>query len=394
MSRNHRGRALRVAIDARKLTNAESGVGNYTANLVRGLRAEDPSLELTLVQNGRRPSPDIEGLAVERIAVPFPHDSPLTPLTLKHFLRGGGFDVFHSPYEIAPLGLSRPMVVTVHDINWVVDPAYNSNNWFMRRAGGFFYRNSIIASMRHATRIIAISYATRNAILELFPEHESKIRVVHNGSGRERIFPIDEATASRTLHNVIDPGTPFVLTVGQGSPYKNHFHAVRGFLQAFRDRPGYRMVLVRRFAGGDRELDRALRTPQAKAQVIVLPYVTPDVLNALYNRARILLHPSYYEGFGLPLVEAMMAGVPIVTSNLSAMPEVVGPAALLIDPSDDDAIAGALTRLDRDEILREKLIAAGRQRLEAFDWTKTVRATLEIYRDAASAGNSAAHNLR
>ena len=349
-----------------------------------------------MIQNGRRPSPAgaLEGLAVERIAVPYPHDSPLTPLTLKYFLRGRGFDVFHSPYEIAPLGLSRPMVVTVHDINWIVDPAYNSNNWFLRRAGGFFYRNSIIASMNRAARIIAISNATRDAILELFPEHESKLRVVHNGPGRERILPIDEATASRTLKNVVDPGVPYVLTVGQGSPYKNHVHAVRGFLQAFRDRPDYRMVLVRRFAGADRELDRLLRTPQAKSRVIVLPYVTPDVLNALYNRARILLHPSFYEGFGLPLVEAMTAGLPIVTSNLSAMPEVVGPAALLVDPGDDDAIAGALMQLDRDEILREKLIAAGRQRLEAFDWTKTARATLGIYRDVASAGNSAAQDLR
>ena len=388
------GDRLRVVIDARKVTGEDSGVGNYTRNLVQGLRAEDPNLELVLVQNSRRRSPAIEDLSVERIRVPFPHDSPLTPLTLKYFLRGRGFDVFHSPYEIAPLGLPRPMVVTVHDINWVVDPAYNSNNWFMRRAGGFFYRNSVISAMNHATRIIAISDATRNAILELFPGHEPKIRVVHNGFDRRRIHPLDEAGAARALESIIAPTTPFVLTVGQGSPYKNHFHAVRGFLRAFRDRADYRMVLVRRFAGGDRELDRLLRTPQGKAQVIVLPYVTPEVLNALYNRARILLHPSYYEGFGLPLLEAMAAGLPIVTSTVSAMPEVVGPAALLVNPADDDAIAGALSRLDQDEGLREKLIADGRRKLSQYDWAKTARATLEIYREAARAGNSAAQNLR
>ncbi len=394
MSTSDRGRTFRVAIDARKLTNAESGVGNYTLNLIQHLKAEDPNLELVLVQNGRRGSPAIADLSAERIPVPFPHDSPLTPLALRHFLRGRRFDVFHSPYEVAPSGLTRPLVVTVHDINWVVDPAYNSNNWFMRRAGGFFYRNCVIAAMNHAVRIIAISNATRNAILELFPGHEPKIRVVHLGFDRRRIHPLDDAGAARALKSIIAPTTPFVLTVGQGSPYKNHFHAVRGFLRAFRDRADYRLVLVRRFAGRDRELDRLLRTPQAKAQVVVLPYVTPEVLNALYNRARILLHPSYYEGFGLPLLEAMAAGVPIVTSTVSAMPEVVGPAALLVNPGDDDAIAGALSRLDQDEGLREKLIADGRHRLSQYDWAKAARATLEIYREAAQAGNSTAQNLR
>jgi glycosyltransferase involved in cell wall biosynthesis len=395
VSRSDRGLAFRVAIDARKLTNAESGVGNYTLNLIQSLKAQDdPNLELVLVQYGRRRSPAIAELSVEQIPVPFPHDSPLTPLALRHFLRRRRFDVFHSPYEVAPSGLTRPLVVTVHDINWIVDPAYNSNNWFLRRAGGFFYRNSITASMNHAARIIAISNATRDAILELFPSHEPKIRVVHNGFDRRRIHPLDEGGAARALEPIIAPTTPFVLTVGQGSPYKNHFHAARGFLRAFRDRPDYRMVLVRRFAGGDRELDRLLQTPQAKAQVNVLPYVTPEVLNALYNRARILLHPSYYEGFGLPLLEAMAAGLPIVTSTVSAMPEVVGPSALLVNPADDEAIAGALSRLDQDERLRERLIAAGRDRLAQYDWAKTARATLEIYREAARAGNSAAPNLR
>jgi glycosyltransferase involved in cell wall biosynthesis len=396
------GDRLRVAIDARKWTGEESGVGNYTRNLVEGLRAEDPSLELVLLWNSRRSKPPIEGLCSEEIAVPFPHDSPLTPFALRHFLRGRSFDVFHSPYELAPRGLAQPLVVTVHDVNWVVNPAYNSNNAFMRRAGGFFYRNAVTRAIDDATRVIAISNATRNAILEFAPWHEPKIRVVYHGVDRRRVPPADEP--SRTLAHLIDPATPFVLTVGQGSPYKNHFHAVRGFLRAFRDRPDYRLVLVRRPLAADRDLDRLLETPQATAQVIRLPYVTREVLNALYGRARILLHPSYYEGFGLPLVEAMASGLPIVTSIVSAMPEIAGPAAVLVSPADEEAIARALVRLDQDEILREKLIAAGRQRLAMFDWEATVKATLEVYREAAGkrvrteaeaeAGNAAPPPLR
>jgi glycosyltransferase involved in cell wall biosynthesis len=156
---------------------------------------------------------------------------------------------------------------------------------------------------------------------------------------------------------------------------------VRGFLAAFGHRPEYRMLLVRRLVGHDHKLQQVLRSPQARQQVRLLPYVTPVVLNALYNTARIVLHPSYYEGFGLPLIEAMATGTPIVTSNVSAMPEVVGPAALLVNPADERAIAEALVTLDRDEVLRQRLVAEGYKRLEHFSWHTCARTTLEVYRE-------------
>lgn len=374
---------LRVAIDARKLTDAESGIGSYTRNLVRSLLEEDEDLELLLVHNGQRRQEPSEDPRVWEAYVPFPLDSPLTPLILGYFLRRRRFDLFHSPFDLTPRGLTQPLVVTIHDINWIVNPAYNSHNPFMRWAGGLHYRSGLIASMNAASRIIAISNATRNAIVEHAPWHEPKIRVVYNGVDRNRIFRMDKDAAGRAVEHLVGATTPFVLTVGQGSPYKNHSNAVRGFLQAFRDRPEYRMILVRRSAGADRALERLLRSPQARAQVLTLPYVSPEVLNALYNRARIVLHPSYYEGFGLPLVEAMATGVPLVTSSLSSMPEVVGPAALLVSPANCDAIANALSALDKDEVLRERLIAAGYQRLALFDWASSAKATLEIYREVA-----------
>lgn len=374
---------LRVAIDARKLTDGERGVGAYILNLVDALLREDRGLEILLLRNGRRSQPIAAANGLTEIRVPLPAEIPLTPRTLRPFLGGRRFDVFHSPFDIAPLGFPEPVVVTIHDINWIVNPAYNSHNPFMRRAGGFFYRTNLTASMKIARRIIAISQATRHAIVEYAPWHEPKIRVIWNGIDRRRTFPLPQGSAARTLEPMIAPANPFVLTVGQGSPYKNHLNAVRGFLQAFRGRPEFRLILVRRPAGRDRELERLLRTEQASAQVRTFPSVAPEVLNALYNRARIVLHPSYYEGFGLPLVEAMSVGVPLVTSSVSSMPEVVGPAALLVTPGDPDAIARALVSLDRDDALRDRLVAAGRERLALFDWSAVARSTLEVYREAA-----------
>jgi len=143
------------------------------------------------------------------------------------------------------------------------------------------------------------------------------------------------------------------------------------------------MVLVRRFVCRDTALEALLRTPHVQAQVRLLSYVPPDVLNALYNAARIVLHPSYYEGFGLPLIEAMQAGTPIVTSCVSAMPEIAGPAALLVDPADVGAMAEALVRLDQDAALRARCIAEGRKRLELFSWGRCAKMTLAVYQEVA-----------
>jgi glycosyltransferase involved in cell wall biosynthesis len=113
------------------------------------------------------------------------------------------------------------------------------------------------------------------------------------------------------------------------------------------------------------------------------------VLNALYNRARIVLHPSYYEGFGLPLVEAMAAGTPLVSSSVSSMPEIVGPAGLLVSPADVSALARALVAIDGDDVLHARLVAAGRERVAMFDWNAAAKATLEIYAEAAGSRSGA-----
>ena len=279
------GEKLRVAIDARRLGNAESGIGNYTLNLVRRLALEE-KLELVLVRNGRR-WPEISGASpVEEISVPFPLDSPLTPVALGYYLRGRRFDVFHSPFELTPRGLTRPLVVTIHDINWIVNPSYNSNNFFMRRAEAFLPQQSYRGhEQRGAHHRDLEHHAERDHRVRALARGEDSL--VYNGIDRTRIFPMDREPRHRVLHGWIDPASPFVLTVGQGSPYKNHYCAVRGFLQAFRDRPEYRMILVRRASGADRALDRLLASPQAKTQVRTLPYVTPELLNALYNQARL-----------------------------------------------------------------------------------------------------------
>ena len=372
---------MRVALDARKMTRMESGIGNYTLNLARALLEEDKDIELLLVCDATRRQHRLQNSRVEEVLFPFPPTSPFTQFALGPFLRRQHFDVFHSPFDVVPQGLQRPLVVTIHDLNWIANSRYNSNNPFFRLVSTAFYRYSLAAALHQASRILAVSHATRHAIVEHTPWNEGKVRVAYNGIDRSRIYPVEQEIAYRTLAHLMPPGTPFVLTVGQGTPYKNHLNAVRGFLEAFGSRPEYRMILVRRALTRDKALQTLLRSPQAQAQVLCLPYVPPDVLNALYNAARMVLHPSYHEGFGLPLIEAMAVGTPLVTASVSAMPEVAGPAALLVPPADYRAIAEALVTLDQDETVRQRLIAEGHKRLERFSWSTCAQATLAVYRE-------------
>jgi glycosyltransferase involved in cell wall biosynthesis len=371
---------MRIAIDARYLTRAESGIGNYTLNLIKALLEEDKGLELVLISNSKTGRSYLQNPRVTDIYFPFPPVSPFTRRALGPLLRRLSFDVFHSPFDMVPRGLHTPLVVTLHDINWLVNPWYNSTNRLFRLVAGHYFRISLAAAMQEASRIVAVSYATQRAIIEYAPWHAAKLCVTHNGFDPTRVYPLDKDVAFRVLARLIPPGTPFVLTVGQGVPYKNHLNAVRGFMAAFEKRHDYRMILVRRLVGQDKALDALLRNPRVQERVLTLPYVTPEVLNALYNAARMVLHPSYYEGFGLPLLEAMAVGIPMVTSNISVMPEVAGAAALLVNPADAQAIAEALQRLEYDEALRERLIAEGYKRLQLFSWSQCAQATLDVYR--------------
>jgi glycosyltransferase involved in cell wall biosynthesis len=374
---------MRIAIDVRKLTRAESGVGNYTDNLVRALLEADKELELVLVCSRTRGRGHFQDARVSEVVFPFHPISPYTRYALGPWLRRQHFEVFHSLFDVVPRALDIPLVVTIHDINWLVNSWYNATHPLFGFLTGRYYRTNLAASMHEAHRILAVSHATRRAIIEYAPWHEGKVRVTYPGQDHTRIYPLPKDVAWRMLTPIIAPDTPFVLTVGQGAPYKNHLHAVQGFLAAFGNHPTYRMILVRRSPQHDREMRALLRQPQAQARVLVLPYVTPSVLNALYNTARVVLHPSYYEGFGLPLLEAMAVGTPVVTSTVSAMPEVVGAAALQVSPADDQAIAMALQTLDRDEALRTWLIAQGRQRAARFCWSACAQATLAAYREVA-----------
>src|SRR6266566_2383997 len=148
---------MRIALDARKLTSTDSGIGNYTLNLARALLEADKDLELLLVCTTSRHQRWLHDPRIQEMVCPFPARSPLTLFAFGPFLRRQTFDVFHSPLELTPLRLHRPVVVTIHDLNWIVNPRYNTHNLFFRLAGGAFYRAGLTTAMHTASRILTVS---------------------------------------------------------------------------------------------------------------------------------------------------------------------------------------------------------------------------------------------
>lgn len=374
----------RVVIDARSVVAHRSGIGNYVEAFVRELVPLARDLDFVLLRGPGLPPLVTDEPRVTELVFPGETKSVATVFRLGRAHDFSEAALYHSPADLIPLGLRAPWVVTIHDLMWIEARKLAAAFLPVRAANGLWYTWNIGRAIRGARRVIAISDATRRAIERVYPEHASKVRVVRHGVDRERFDP-SRALGREALNDIVPPGTSYSLCVGQGSPYKNHPRILRAFVRAMGDRTDHKLVLVRRFSRVDGEMNRLLQDPAVRRLVVEVPHVSDEKLLTLYRHARMLLFASLYEGFGMPALEAMSFGLPVVASSAEAVAEVTGDGALHPDPRDEEAIAHAIVELDRDEGLRERLIARGRARAAEFSWRRCAEETLAVYREAMDA---------
>ena len=373
-----------VMIDARYMQSQTSGIGRYTENLIRNLLTIDENLRLRLVTHPSKPTP-IEDERVHCQTYAAAPNSLRTRLSLAKHLDYGDAQLFHSPFNILPKALPIPAVFTLHDIMWLIDANFCTDSRWRRLVTGSFYKRFIPESVEEAKKILTVSHHSKTEIEDFFPHRRGDVAVTYNGV--DPFFsPVPTEEAWGHLKGLLPGRRPFVLVVGQGSPYKNHAGALGGFIEAFEHDPDILFVIVRRFQRGPaHEYERLAEHPAMKGRLIHLEHVSGNALKSLYSAASVFLFPSLYEGFGLPALEAMACGSAVVTSNFGAPSEVCGDGAVQVDPRNRAEIAEALKRLVHDETFRETMSEKGKTRAATFTWRQCAEQAYATYSEVLSA---------
>jgi glycosyltransferase involved in cell wall biosynthesis len=363
-----------IAIDARKLR--DFGIGTYVRNLVRELAVLDRDSQYLLFVR-----PDYDGslddlpenfrLLTERSAV----YSVRELVAMSWSLYRLKVDLYHATHYVLPGFVPCPTVVTIHDIIHLLFPDYLPN-----RLAHYYAHRMIRRSLVRGNAIIAVSQNTRDDLASYFQLGTKKIHVIYNGveAAFRRLHSPDD------LQAILDPlglRAPYLLFVGNPKPHKNLDSTVQAYARAREladfDAP---LVCVGARAGTDFKLRQRAAQLGIEGDVVVLGHVAQEALPAIYQGASLFLYPTLYEGFGLPVIEAMASGTPVITSNNSALREVAGGYAHLVDPLDIEEIARAIAHCMTDEAHRENLCKLGLRRAETFHWSKTAEQTLALYR--------------
>jgi glycosyltransferase involved in cell wall biosynthesis len=379
-----RASSPRVVFDARFLRGTPGGVATYAAALIDHLPALAPDVPFVVLRHPDAKKPLSTAPNVTEWIVPGDPNAPPSYFGLGVWLRQrlGPEDLFHAPYRIVPLGAPARSVLTMHDVMPIACPELVFPNPIVRTILTPYWSMAIRSSVRRVGRILAVSQHSADDTIRVDPAARSRIRVTHLGV--DPVFaPLPEGEALTRTRHLVREGLRFFLVLGGGYPNKNHTAALLAFARAFTTADDVHLVIIQRERTFPQELERALRETGLLSRVHVRSKVGLAALVGLYGRAEALIFPSLYEGFGLPVLEAMACGCPVIASTLTSVPEVAGDAALLCDPRDLGAMTEALRRISRDEPLRRDLAIRGRARAALFRWEDTARRTLEVYREIA-----------
>ena len=391
--------ALRIVFDARRV--ADFGIGTYIRNLVRALARVDDRNQYKLITTGPAVRelaglPDNFETAVfaepKRSAAP---QSGLAQIRYGLFLRKLDADLFHIPLNAVPLFMPKPYLVTIHDMSTLL---FGNEAGYGGRPRHFFLRRGLI----RADRVIAVSMATCRDVETVLRIPASRMRVVYNapdptfyahqpavlGRGLG-----EESGYSSEIQRVLDRYRiqyPYLLYVGRTNPHKNiprlveAFAVLRGEIQ---DHPVYRNL--RLLIIGDEisrypALRHAVIQSRVEDSVRFLGFVPIETLRVFYQAAAAFVFPSLYEGFGLPPLEAMACGTPVVCSNVSSLPEVVGEAAEIVNPENVFDIARGMREVLLDAALRDRLVERGFDQARRFSWERTAQQVLDAYEEIGS----------
>jgi glycosyltransferase involved in cell wall biosynthesis len=364
---------MRIGFEASVLQGCKSGVGYYAENLLAGMMAVAPQHDYVLFSN-RDLRESREPIADERVYDRgfFPVRAAWMQTVLPGNIRRAAPDVCHFPNYLAPLASHCPYVVTIHDMTLYITPRFHRFKKLV------LDRTLLPHVARRAAGIVTVSNSAREDIVRHLKVPRDKVRVVMNAVSPMFRPVTDPALLSAVLARYgID--VPYILFVGTIEPRKNIARLVQAFARLKRAGYPHKLVLVGQPGWHFEPIYAEIEQQGVKRDVILTGYVPLEDLPVLYSAAESMAFPSLYEGFGLPVLEAMACGTPVVTSASSSLAEVAGGTALLVDPFSIEQITDALARLHDDPQLAGDLAVRGMARAARFTWANAARATLDLY---------------
>lgn len=376
---------MKIVIDGSKAINEKAGIARYTwqlCSILPKIASKDNFLyffnfvrkstdKINLIKDLVKDKKNVKykiyplpGQLKEKI---FTSSFSLTNLLLK------GNDLYHATEFLSfDIGLKIPQILTVHDLTMVKFPNH-------RPEESHKHSKMIEKACSKATHIIATSEATKNDIIKYFNIDNRKISVTYQGTSN--IFK--KILNKNKINKIIDKyglKTPYLLFVGTIEPRKNIINLIKAFEKIAKNIPSYNLYLVGRKGWNSDGIYDYYEKSKYKNRIEFLDYVSDEDLVYLYNGAKLFCYPSIYEGFGLPILEAMKCGVPVITSNISSMPEVGGKAVIYVDPKDHNDLAQKMQKTLKDEKVLEKLSWDSLKQSNKFSWDKCACQTYKIYK--------------
>jgi len=380
--------SLRIGIDGLPLQipGNRTGVYQYTWRLLDNLQQIDRENAYELLFFSCRDRASRELVASYRFQANFRKCLYRAPYRLVHALGeyapflaslGGCFDVYHGPaFRLLPKAYYKKSVATVHDINFLKHPEL-----FPDPRGLENYRRETAYAVQHADVLLTVSNFTRDEVMQAYRIGSDRIRVIYPGIGEE-FHDRHDARVLQAMQDRLGIRGPYLLFVGLQEPKKNLLRLLRAFAQARSEFARPHQLVLAGAPGPDTDAIRKLIAELNLGDDVKLAgHVARGDLPLLYAAAAAFVFPSLYEGFGIPVLEAMASATPVITSNVASLPEVVGDAGYLVNPLVVDDLAHAMVRLLADSEGTERLVARGLARARYFSWLNMAEQTLQLYRD-------------
>jgi glycosyltransferase involved in cell wall biosynthesis len=372
---------MKIAINARfSGQSIMEGYGRFTNGLVSAMVSAQPGDDFVMMYDRQPEISVIRGSNVdERIKGPAARHPLLWKLwydvSMSAMASKSRADVIFSPDGFCSLHSSIPQVLAIHDLAYLHFPAGISSLY------RWYYRHYTPLFIRKAKHIVTVSEFSMQDIIHHYPQAKGKISVVHNAADKG-FHPLDWKVKEQVKEKYAG-GSEYFLYAGSIHPRKNLLNLLKGFSWfKKRQRSNMKLILAGRLAWGADEFIRQMQTYKYRDEVILAGYVTDKEMQQLSGAAYAMVYPSHWEGFGLPVLEAMQSGVPVITSSNSSMPEICGDAAMYCEPGDSEAWGKAMGHLFKDENFRRELVEKGLARASEFSWEKSAERLHQILKRA------------